>query len=71
MYYRCSWFGLTLLDKPLATQYCTLRKDLRAEILKIAEASEAIFIYAHTGPEETPILAKNTAILSEGQHRAI
>ena len=58
---------LVLMDEPLGNLDYKLREELRYELPRIIEQSNAIFVYATTEPSEALLLNGNTVTLHKGQ----
>jgi glycerol transport system ATP-binding protein len=58
---------LVLMDEPLGNLDYKLREELRYELPRIIEQSNAIFVYATTEPSEALLLNGNTVTLHNGQ----
>ena len=57
---------LVLMDEPLGNLDYKLREELRYELPRIIEQSNAIFVYATTEPSEALLLNGNTVTLHKG-----
>jgi glycerol transport system ATP-binding protein len=58
---------LVLLDEPLANLDYKLREELREELPKLFQGTDATVVYATTEPMEALLLGGHTATLSEGR----